>query len=301
MERGSLDAIGLKYGTDKSSYGHEYLSFFELFFAPIRDDKLTILEIGVFEGQSLRTWAEYFPNARIIGVDIAPASERVTNDRIVIELADQSNVQQLTNIAQKHGPFDIIIEDGSHMCEHQITSLRTMFPFVTDSGIYIVEDLQTNYGNSLEKFKGIASSTCVDYLKKWLDLRVADDQIEIDQIEDAFLRTYGRSVEFITFYRRACLIKKDYRPEPKSKIVKDDTVRAASRPVAIFAHLSYLGDKRDEHGFLDYTSKSNRQYEFQGLSLSSEARALEYKVQYQDGHWSGWVAEGTFRWHQRQK
>lgn len=292
MDHVSLDAIGAQYGTDKSSIHHDYLTFYEMFFAPMREKELSIIEIGVYKGQSLSTWAEYFKNSRIIGVDIVTKSKRFATDRIVIEIADQSNVQQLVNVAQKHGPFDIIIEDGSHLCEHQITTLRTMFPFLKNNGIYIVEDLQTNYGDMLQKYKGIASSTCVEYLKRWLDLQVADDQIDINLIEDAFLRTYGRSVNFMTFYRRACLIKKNWRTM-EYVAVNDDALRASSKPVFLLAHLSDLGDK-EEVGFVNYPIDGKRPLELQGLSISSEAHALEYKVQYPDGNWSSWVAEGTF-------
>jgi hypothetical protein len=293
MTQASLDTIGLKYGTDKASMHHDYLNFYELFFAPIRNNELSILEVGVFNGQSLSTWAEYFPNARIIGVDIVPLSKRFVTDRIAIEIADQSNVQQLINVVQKHGPFDIVIEDGSHMCEHQITTLRTIFPFLKDKGIYIVEDLQTNYGNMLERFRGIATSTCVDYLKRWLDLRVADDQIDITQIEDAFLRTYGRSIGFMAFYRRACLIKKNWIiSETDSKIINDDALRAISEPVLILAHFSDIGDI-EQNSFINCI-KNNNYFEIQGLSISSEANVIEYKVRYPDGTWSNWVAEGEF-------
>ena len=67
--------------------------------------------------------------------------------------------------------------------------------------------MQTNYGLNSEKFRGVASVTCVDYLKRWLDLRVADTKLPLTEVEDAFLRTYGRAAEFLAFHRRACLIK----------------------------------------------------------------------------------------------
>src|SRR5579859_423149 len=152
----SLDAIGLKHRTDKSSRGHDYLNFYETYFAPMRGEKLNILEIGIFNGASLSTWAEYFPRANIVGADINPATKRFERKGIAVEILDQSDIEQLVQVAVKHGPFDIIIEDGSHMWEHQITSLRTLFPFVRNNGIYIVEDLQTNYR---ESYRGVASIT----------------------------------------------------------------------------------------------------------------------------------------------
>ena len=54
--RATLDEIGLKYGTDKSSSHHHYLPFYETFMAPLRDAPITLLEIGVYQGASLRTW-----------------------------------------------------------------------------------------------------------------------------------------------------------------------------------------------------------------------------------------------------
>jgi hypothetical protein len=111
-----------EYRTDKASSGHNYLDFYETFFAPLRHKQLTnLLEIGVFEGASRKTWPEYFPNSKIIGADIFPEARRFERDRVIIEVLDQSNIDDLTRLSLKHGPFDLVIEDGSHMWEHQIT------------------------------------------------------------------------------------------------------------------------------------------------------------------------------------
>ncbi|HQT68764.1 MAG TPA: hypothetical protein PLC74_14290, partial [Acetobacteraceae bacterium] len=57
----SLDDIGMAHGTDKSSIYHNYLNFYEIFFKPFRQIELKILEIGVLNGASLKTWEQYFP------------------------------------------------------------------------------------------------------------------------------------------------------------------------------------------------------------------------------------------------
>ena len=150
----SLDTIGRRCGTDKSSEGHDYLSFYERFFSSLRYERAKILEVGVFKGASLKTWERYFPHASIVGVDINPEAQKFASDRISIENADQSNIQDLVDIGVRHGPFDIIIEDGSHLWEHQITSLRTLFAFVKNEGFCVVEDLQTNYGQLGVRYKG---------------------------------------------------------------------------------------------------------------------------------------------------
>ena len=295
MSELSLDEIGRKHGTDKSSAYHDYLRFYESFFAERRNHDLSILEIGVFNGQSLKTWDEYFPNAKIVGVDITPSAKRFEDGRIAIEIADQSNIEHLTSVALKHGPFDLIVEDGSHMCEHQITSLRTLFPFVRDGGIYIVEDLQTNYGQMLNNYLGVSSITCVDYLKKWLDLRVGDDQIDISQVEDAFLRTYGRAIEYMSFYRRACLIKKNLphaNPRLDAPIV-DDKIHALSKSVRVLAHFALAGDVPTSNGCAN-GDMGKKQREIQGLSLASIVGVLQYRAMGLDGVWTNWVDEKEF-------
>ncbi len=294
-EFATLDAIGLKHGTDKASFFHDYLNFYEIFFSPFRHKEIKILEIGVFQGASLKTWEEYFPKSQVIGADISPSAKKFEKNRVRIELLDQSNIEELTSAAIKHGPFDIIVEDGSHMWEHQTTTLRTLFPFLKDHGIYIVEDLHTNYGNLQDAYRGVATATCMDYLKKWLDLRVADDQLPIGAVEDAFLRTYGRAIQFITFYRRACLIKKQLVLSIRSKgagqpLVATDAGNALV-PVRIVAHISHLGDITGPLGFVNLESDM---LTFQGLSIDTAEKLLEYRVRGQDGAWGPWLQNDIF-------
>ena len=291
--RATLDEIGLKYGTDKSSAHHNYLAFYESFMAPQRDAPLTMLEIGVYQGASLKTWREYFTQAKIIGVDIQPNCKRFESDRIKIELADQSNLEHLAQLAATHGPFDLIIEDGSHMWEHQITSLRALFPFLRNGGHYVVEDLQTNYGVLQAKYRGVASESCVDFLKRWMDVFVADDLIELESLEDPFLRTYGRAIEFMTFHRRACVVRKrvpatDWRVSLGPPLAP----RTGDGPrVVINAHIGMRGDIFGPSGYVDEGADT---FTIQGLALESETHALEYRVRFPDGAWSEWVGEGAF-------
>ena len=295
MDDVSLDALGLKFGTDKASSGHDYLSFYETFFRPIRHSVKRILEIGVWQGQSLRVWNEYFPNAEVVGVDINPLAKELEDGRIKIEILDQGNIQNLTELGMKYGVFDIIVEDGSHLWEHQITTLRSLFPFLSKNGHYIVEDLQTNYGSMVANYKGRSSITCVDYLKSWLDLRVADELLEIDNVEDPFLRTYGRSVAFMAFCRHGCLIQKKWRAINVNcdSLVLDDDIHSISSSVKILAHLTNVGDIKSASGSVR-SGDAGKPYAIQGLSLTSKSGALQYKIRQQNGTWTEWVAEGVF-------
>lgn len=289
----TLDEIGLRFGTDKTSQFHNYLNFYESFMAPMREEPITLLEVGVFRGASLHMWRDYFPNAKIVGVDIEPTAKRFESERVHVELADQSNLQHLAELSVKHGPFDIVIEDGSHMWEHQITSLRALFPFVKNGGYYVVEDLQTNYGALQDKYRGVSSQTCVAFLKRWMDIFVADDLVDLSSIEDSFLRTYGRSIDSMNFHRRACVVRKrvpqvDWRVSRGEPLVPKP---ADALQVTLSAHVGNRGDIFGPAGFVDEGADL---FTFQGITLESESGALEYRVRAPDGTWSDWVGEGVF-------
>lgn len=130
------------YNTDKNrfhSYGHVY----EQFLPRVRERVTSVLELGVYNGESLRVWRDFFPNAQIIGVDNNPSC-LVDELRIESRLGDQADPLFLTYIGMKHGPFDIVIDDGSHIIEHQLTSFLYLWPFLKSDGLslYFIEDIQ---------------------------------------------------------------------------------------------------------------------------------------------------------------
>ena len=260
---------------------------------PFRDQPLKVLEIGVYQGASLLTWRDYFPNAEIVGVDVLVNCLQFESDRIRIELADQSNLEHLAQVAARHGPFDLIVEDGSHMWEHQVTTLRALFPFLNNGGHYVVEDLQTNYGAMQAQYRGAASQSCVDFLKRWMDLFVGDDLVDLIDVEDPFLRTYGRAIDFMTFHRRACVIRKRVTPTDWRVSLGPPlaTPPADAVLVVINAHVGLRGDIFGARGYVD---EGGDQFTIQGLELESQVRAVEYRVRFPDGTWSEWVGEGKF-------
>jgi len=291
----SLDAIGLKHRTDKSSLGHDYLTFYDRLFGPIRNAPLTILEIGVLKGASLRMWREYFPNARIVGADIDPFARRFAQPGIEVEYMDQSNLEDLVRVATKYQPFDIIIDDGSHLWEHQTTTLKTLFPFLKQGGIFVIEDLQTNYGDMAKDYRGVATTTCVDFLKRWVDYHIGDTMMPNQNEEDAFLRTYGRGARTIAFYRRMCAIEKRGLAVPPA--ARESIPLAAPvdhpgrRQVHLIAHVSHIGDAFGPNGYIDLGADM---FSFQGFAVEDGDHVLEYRVRGPDGAWGVWTPAPEF-------
>ena len=145
----------------------------------------------------------------------------------------------------------------------------------------------------VDTYKGVATLSCVHFLKLWLDYLVGDDQIQIYEIEVAFLRTYGRSVEFMTFYRRACLIRKRFPVVNREMIAGNPLSPTTSSGIAVIvlAHISSVGDVPGVSG---YVNMGDEKSTLQGLSIASEEALLEYRVRWPDKSWSEWSQDASF-------
>ena len=140
-----LDELGLQYNTDKSSQDHDYLVFYEPFLEPMHLQATRVMEIGVLEGGSLRVWADYFPNAKIIGLDIDKSTKKIETERIAVEIGNAANSEFLLKMGEKYKPFDLIVDDASHDPFEQLLALDRLFPYVKTGGFYIVEDLRSDF------------------------------------------------------------------------------------------------------------------------------------------------------------
>jgi demethylmacrocin O-methyltransferase len=146
-----LGQLSVYFGSDKWASFHWYTQHYEQHFARFRTEPIRLLEIGIggyqfpdWGGASLRMWQRYFSRGLIYGLDIFDKSG-VTGPRIRAIQGDQNDPEFLAELGHRFGPFDIIIDDGSHVNEHVKTSFRCLFPFVRLGGLYVVEDLQTAY------------------------------------------------------------------------------------------------------------------------------------------------------------
>ncbi|MCB1366788.1 MAG: tetratricopeptide repeat protein [Rhodobacteraceae bacterium] len=154
-----LTKLAITYGTDKFGY-HDYTPNYYKLFKHLRNKPLRLLEIGVGGyqdadrgGESLEVWRDFFPEAQIVGIDIQK-KEMDLGPRVQILQGSQVDPDFLADLVRDHGPFDIIIDDGSHQNEHVVTSFNILYPTLADGGIYVVEDVQTSFfprfGGTLE-------------------------------------------------------------------------------------------------------------------------------------------------------
>ncbi len=123
-----------------------YLEAYEHHLSRFRNRPVRMIEIGVSQGGSLEMWRDYFgPDATILGIDIDPeCANRVTAPNLV-RVGSQDDPEFLRRVVEEMGPPDIILDDGSHVSRHQLASFDTLFPLLSDGGIYAIEDLHTAY------------------------------------------------------------------------------------------------------------------------------------------------------------
>jgi SAM-dependent methyltransferase len=128
---------------------HKWMHYFDIYerhFAPFRHRSPRVLEIGVSHGGSLDLWSTWFGRGtHIIGVDIDPRASTLARPGVEISIGDQGDPAFLDALVADHGPFDIVIDDGSHQPAHQILTLEKLWPATNPGGVFLVEDLHSNY------------------------------------------------------------------------------------------------------------------------------------------------------------
>ena len=124
---------------------HHYFDIYEENFKKYKDKDITLLEIGVFRGASLRMWKEYFgKNSKIYGIDINPECKKYEIENIKVICGNQSDPEFLKGVISEIGKPDIIIDDGGHTSNQQIVSYETLYNLMKEEGIYVVEDTHTS-------------------------------------------------------------------------------------------------------------------------------------------------------------
>lgn len=207
-----LEDIGRNEGTDKCSDWHDYLHKYEFFLRRFREQAMTLLELGVFHGDSLRMWGRYFPQAKIIGVDIDPSCLQYQGGNCDVIIKDLSQIKNLESL--KACQPTVIVDDASHCWSHQIKALFTLWDVLPHGGIYILEDLETGFDSyrdigyddapvsAYDVSAAIAEvATSKEYLRKARrDSNIYQMEKEIERI--------GGEMDMITFIHGSCIMIK---------------------------------------------------------------------------------------------
>jgi len=131
--------------------GHKWLHYFEPYesiVAPLAKRPIRMLEIGVYNGSSIRMWRKYLhPDSVIVGLDIDPGCKQYERpeENLHVRIGDQSHAD-VRRLVDEFGPFDLILDDGSHMSSHMVASFNHLFlDGLRSPGVYVVEDTHSNF------------------------------------------------------------------------------------------------------------------------------------------------------------
>lgn len=197
--RASLTEIADHYKTDKGTIRHNYTPVYEKYLEPLRTRTgLRLLEVGVACGASLKAWSVYFRDASVIGVDIREECRELCRrfPKIEIRICDSRREAQPE-------PFDVIVDDGSHISADIVEMFRTNWPSLKPGGYYFIEDLKCTH-NPLYPRQLAMQADAARFARRHFMQFVDEELMRLD---------WGESpVEFMHFYPELLVLKKTDHP-----------------------------------------------------------------------------------------
>ena len=157
---GTMQELALRCGTSKAT-GHSYMPVYEAML-PERQFPVRLLEIGVYRGESIRMWLEWFahPDTMVYGVDTCP--ESVLHDpRYVYHACDQRDAVLGTLFPPES--LDVIVDDACHDPPAQRRSFELLWPALKPGGQYWIEDVNVFHPSYVVERDG-------DILRHWLTM-----------------------------------------------------------------------------------------------------------------------------------
>lgn len=157
--------------TDKGNV-HSYLPVYEEILSPYREKAERVLEIGIFNGVSMKLWEEYFTKAKVHGADcheqpyggLGDLRPMIAEGNHLIHIMDATSEIDIQR-EFKGMLFDVIIDDGNHNIVSQLRSYELLSKFIADGGVYIIEDIE-NIDETKELFENIDSTKKVTILDR---------------------------------------------------------------------------------------------------------------------------------------
>ncbi|MBS1743715.1 MAG: class I SAM-dependent methyltransferase [Bacteroidetes bacterium] len=147
-----------------------YFEIYDRYFQKYVDKEVVILEVGVSQGGSIDMWQQFFGNnLRYFGIDINPRCKELERENVKIFIGSQSDKVFLESLKIQIPDLDILIDDGGHTMQQQITTFEVLFSKIKEGGIYLCEDNHSSYwfdfGGGMKR-KG----TYIEYIKNLIDV-----------------------------------------------------------------------------------------------------------------------------------
>lgn len=196
----SFKTIFYQHQENVSDKWVNYFDIYDECFRSYVDKKPNVLEIGVQNGGNLQILNKYLKNATLFGVDIDPKVRNLTLGSNInvynFNITDELAINQYF----KKTEFDIIIDDGSHICSDIIQTFKLLFSKLKPGGIFLIEDLHTSYWQS-HGGSYLGADSAIEFFKKFADLlnfyHIKDPHFEENlSLDDRYVFEWLRSIYF---------------------------------------------------------------------------------------------------------
>ena len=200
----------------KENVSDKWVNYFDIYdecFSCYIDNKPHVLEIGVQNAGSLQILNKYLKNATLYGVDIDPKVLNLNLESNIhiynFDITDEHAIKQHF----KNIEFNIIIDDGSHICSDIIQTFKLFFSKLKPGGVFLIEDLHTSYWQS-HGGSYLGADSAIEFFKKFADLlnfyHIKEQHFEKNlSSDDRYIFQWLRS---IYFYDSVVVIHKLQKP-----------------------------------------------------------------------------------------
>mgnify|MGYP006139918285 FL=1 len=172
LAKTQLCLLGKKYPTNKSPLnekGHRsgFTGIYTILFSSIKSKKINIAEIGIEKNSSTKIWRDYFDNSKIYAFEfdkkkIINAKKNRLKNTFYYETDVTKREKIRDSFKRTKCKFDIIIDDSTHIFEHQINIIKETYKFLKKDGILIIDDIY----RYLKDYKEINYYNRLSYLQK---------------------------------------------------------------------------------------------------------------------------------------
>ncbi len=201
-----------------------YFEIYERFLSPIRSANPMVLEIGVQLGGSVEMWRYYFgPATRIYGIDINPDAKQQEDIITKVFIGDQQDRSFLRSVLREIGTPNVVIDDGGHSANQQITAFEELYPALGEDGLYFVEDTHTSlWGGGFmdrqdrQSFLQFSFARCAQ-LMEWTSKQENFTTLGTDQNETLAntVSEFCRTTKAISFFDSMVVYERAHRPVPR--------------------------------------------------------------------------------------
>ena len=230
----------------------KYFDVYEEYFSKFKDKNITFVEIGVYNGGSLKIWKNYFgPKSRIIGIDINPDCKKFEDDGIEIHIGNQSDPMFWENFFNKVGNVDVILDDGGHTNLDQIMTTVKCVDKINDGGILMVEDTLTSY---IKEYNSKPSFSFINFAKKIIDdVNYTAGILEFKNKDNKYFFKFSlnKYIYSTHFYESIVIFNIDRKKTYINRIIKNDGLDHKIQD------LTWSGNELNIKKFKTFTDKFN--------------------------------------------